>query len=265
MKTLTIANQKGGVGKSAIACQLTYYIALKLGKSILFIDFDHQQNSTNRFKEGKIAEISSVESNKILTDSHVELEDSNFLVLSGNYDILIDLEKAGEEKRDTYVQNLYQFIQDNSENFDYCIIDTNPSPDIRQLSALMTSDFLLSPIQPNSEALEGLSRLLTHPEIGLKNIQENVNTGLEFIGLLPNLHDLKKVRQNEKLKELIETYPDLMIKVGRKFPSIKNRAALSDAQDEGIPIWMLSKGRGRIHWSEIKPIFDKIIKKMGAK
>jgi chromosome partitioning protein len=263
MKTLTIANQKGGVGKSAIAVQLAYYINLILGKSVLFIDFDHQENSGVSFEDGEIAEISSINASQLFTDKSVQLENSNFLILSGDYDELLALEKQGEKKHNIYAQNLAQFLDDNAEYFDYCIIDTAPNPDVRQLSPLIVSDFLLSPIDLNKQSMMGLSKLLKHPNTGVEFIQKSVNEKLVFLGLLPNKHNVKNSKQNMNLKELKSLYSHLMIKVGRKYPSIKNRSGMADAQDEGVPIWKLSKRRGRQHWSEIKPIFEQIIKKMG--
>ena len=67
MKTLVLANQKGGVGKSAVAVQFAYYLADVLKKRVLVIDFDHQRNTSKAIRTGGLATVSAITSSRLLT------------------------------------------------------------------------------------------------------------------------------------------------------------------------------------------------------
>ena len=67
------------------------------------------------------------------------------------------------------------------------MIDTNPNPDIRVIAALASADFVLSPMQLNQEAMDGVSGLLNHERVGLRKIKAVLNAKLVLIGLLPTL------------------------------------------------------------------------------
>jgi chromosome partitioning protein len=86
-----------------------------------------------------------------------------------------------------FARNLRAFLTRMGPLFDLCVIDTNPSPDIRVIAALASADFVLSPIQLNQEAMEGVHSLLNHDRAGVRKIKAVLNGKLELVGLLPTI------------------------------------------------------------------------------
>ncbi|HBR50988.1 MAG TPA: ParA family protein, partial [Nitrospira sp.] len=181
MKTLVLANQKGGVGKTAIACQLGYFLVEMLKKRVLIIDLDHQGNTSKNIGTSKLATISSITANQLLTEPVTTIEGGTFVVIPSHGDLL-KLERR-EEDHNQFANNLRLFLNEMDDRFDVAIIDTNPNPDIRVLASLVVGDFVLSPIQLNQEAVDGIAALRAQ----VLKIQSTLNKDLRFIGLLPNL------------------------------------------------------------------------------
>jgi len=168
MKTLVLANQKGGVGKSAVAVQFAYYLADVLKKRVLVIDFDHQRNTSKAIRTGGLATVSAITSSRLLTSKTdaASIEHADFVLVPGDAE-LIKMEKQAAE-HNKFATNLYTFLADIADRFDVCVIDTNPNPDIRQLASLVVGDFVLSPLQLNQEAIDGIGDLLNHDNIGIR-------------------------------------------------------------------------------------------------
>lgn len=263
MKTLVLANQKGGVGKSAIAVQLAYYFALVLEKRVLVIDFDHQRNSSKAIRTGGLAEVSSITSSQILT-GRVDPERINhaeFVLLAGDGD-LIKMEKQAAE-HNAFATNLMHFLADIGDRFDVCIIDTNPNPDIRQLASLVVGDYVLSPLQLNQEAIDGIGDLLNHENIGIRKIQATINKKLDLIGILPNIVEPTPF-QRDNFRDLSAAFARLLIPLDNGFAAIKKTTAVPEAQAAGVPVWKIGKTSARTAWAHMRPVFSKIASHMGV-
>ena len=129
MKTLVLANQKGGVGKTAIACQLGYFLVEMLKKRVLIIDLDHQGNTSKNIGTSRLATISSITANQLLTEPVTTIEGGTFVVIPSHADLL-KLERR-EEDHNQFANNLQLFLNEMDDRFDVAIIDTNPNPDIK--------------------------------------------------------------------------------------------------------------------------------------
>lgn len=92
MKTLLLANQKGGVGKSAIACQLAHYLTDKRGKRVLVIDLDHQANTTKALRGSGVVSVSNTSAAASLSEKGASVEDAPFVLMPAT-DELRKLEK----------------------------------------------------------------------------------------------------------------------------------------------------------------------------
>ncbi|MEW9810191.1 MAG: ParA family protein (plasmid) [Candidatus Symbiodolus clandestinus] len=261
MKTLVLANQKGGVGKSAIACQLAYYFRENLKQRVLMIDLDHQGNSSKVMRLGGIPQIASLSSSHIFLNPDCQIDDADFVAVVADSSTLLKMEKQAEQ-HNTFASNLYSFLKNVSDKFDVCVIDTNPNPDIRQLSALVVCNYVLSPIQLNQEAIDGIGGLLNHENVGIRKIQATINRDLKLIGILPNLVE-PTTFQRENLGELVRHFSKLLIPLAEGMAAIKKTTAIPEAQALGIPIWKLSKTSARDAWVHIRPIFGKIAETMG--
>jgi chromosome partitioning protein len=259
MKTLVFANQKGGVGKSALAVQYAYYLALDAEKRVIVIDMDHQRNSTSALTKGGFASVAEITSVQVLNDKDAAVEKAAFVLVPGDRD-LIKMEKfAGEHN--AYATNLFNFLERINDEYDVCIIDTNPNPDIRQLASLVVTDYVVSPLQLNQEAIDGIGDLLNHSNIGIRRIQETLNEKLHFLGVLPNLVEPTPF-QKENLHDLSKAYSKLMIPLDKGFAAIKKTTAIPEAQAVGLPVWHLKKTSARSAWAQIRPIFQRLTKNM---
>ncbi|WP_424196641.1 ParA family protein (plasmid) [Ampullimonas aquatilis] len=263
MKKLVLANQKGGVGKSAIAVQFAYYL-VKSGLRVLFIDFDHQKNSTNPIIKSGKAELAPFSSSDLLQGAYPRGYNSQkpFLLIGGD-DNLSALERKPDSHNE-YVSTLHNYLREVDREFDVCILDTNPNPDIRYAAALITSDFLLSPVMLNQEALDGIVGLLNHPRYGFIKIQKVMNKQLQLIGILPNLVEATPF-QKENFKSLVKTYSSLLIMIDQsvnQFAFIPNRTAIPEAQASGEFIAEMKKTSARDAWRLVYPSFHAIAKKM---
>ncbi|MGH1472683.1 MAG: ParA family protein [Cellvibrionaceae bacterium] len=256
MKVFTLANQKGGVGKSAVATQFSYFCVDKRLLRVLFIDGDHQGNSSKAIAKSGFFDIASFTAADIF-EGNVGIVTGGGSVLVKSSPELAKLEKFGE-KHNSYATNLNAFLDSVSGMFDLCIIDTNPNPDIRLTAALVLSDFVLSPIVLNQEAIDGIGALSQN----IANIRAKMNNKLHMIGLLPNIVENKPFQQNN-LKEIIKNYPSLLMKMGNaKFALIPNRTAIPEAQANGEPIWKSKKSSSRQATKDILPVFERLCEVM---
>jgi chromosome partitioning protein len=151
-------------------------------------------------------------------------------------------------------------LKNGSGQIVVCIIETNPNPDIRTISALIVADFALSPIQLNQEALDGIGALYSL----INQIKGSVNKNLTFLGILPNMVENTPF-QRQNLTDLIAQAGKLLVQTGKGFASIKNRTAISESQAQGKPIWKLGKTSANDCWKEVRPVFEKISGLMGIK
>ncbi|MFP1133178.1 ParA family protein [Asticcacaulis sp. W401b] len=264
MKTLVFANQKGGVGKSAITTQLAFYLQ-SLGLRVLVIDLDHQGNTSRPLADsGRVT---------VASGTAADLLDGTLgaASLQGNFDLVpshvaLTLCERKADQHNHMASNLSDFLSSVCD-FDVCLIDTNPNPDIRYVSALVSADYVLAPIQLNQEAIEGLAGLVQHPQFGLERIRSVLNPKLVFIGILPNLVEPTPFQRTN------------MVAVTRRFGSrllrrehngqveygfIPKRSAIAEAQAEAVFLPDLKKTSARDAWKEIQPVFDMILSAMGV-
>jgi hypothetical protein len=117
----------------------------------------------------------------------------------------------------------------------------NPNSDIRVIAALASADFVLSPIQLNQEAMDGVSGLLNHERVGLRKIRAVLNSKLVLIGLLPTLVEPTPF-QKANFLQVIQQYHPLMIRIGDgpgDFASLPCRLCIAVARAEGavLRVW----------------------------
>jgi chromosome partitioning protein len=264
MKTLVLANQKGGVGKSAVATLLTHYLA-QLGKRVLAIDFDHQGNFSYPLTLSKRAQVADFSSDSLLTTSGLRLPEAPFVVVPAG-DELLWLEREAAQHT-PFARAFRAFTKAMDDRFDVCVIDTHPSPDIRLISALASTDYVLAPIQLNQESIDGVRNLLGHPRIGFLKIKALLNPKLDFIGLLPMMVEPTPF-QRANLRVLVERHLQLMLRIGEPpgtLASIPKRSAIAEAQAAGAVLWEMKKTAARDAWTEIRPTIAHLACVVGGK
>lgn len=284
MRTFVIANQKGGVGKSAIATQFAFHLAER-GLRVLVIDLDHQMNATAPITKSGLSQIAPFTASRLLEGAAGGLPDGHFVLVPGDA-VLSSLERQ-PQRHNGFVSALQAFLVDAAARFDVCILDTNPNPDIRYAAALITSDFVLSPVELNQEAIDGIASLLSHPRYGFYKIRQVMNPNLVLIGILPNLVEATPF-QRANLAQLISYHSKLLIDLPgngpKKYAFIPTRTAIAEAQAAGVPLWQLRqactptgsakprqgepvalpvRSAARDAWKEIRPAFVEISRRMG--
>ena len=257
MKTLVLANQKGGVGKSALATLLAHYFA-QHGRRTLAIDFDHQNNFAAPLVLSRRASDAAWSSDQLLTQSGVAVPRQPFVVVPAG-DGLLTLERQ-PALHTPFARNFRSFLEKAADDFDVCVVDTNPNPDIRVISALASADFVLSPRQLNQEAVDGVQQLLSHQRVGVYKIKALLNPKLHLIGLLPTLVEPTPF-QRANLLQVIGAYGELLIRIGSgpgECARIPKRSAIAEAQADGEVLWEMKKTAARDAWREIEPSIAKI-------
>jgi chromosome partitioning protein len=257
MKTLVLANQKGGVGKSAVATLLAHYLG-QLGQRVLAIDLDHQANFSQPLRLSRRATLAGFGADRLLAESVSALPVGDFVLVPGDPRLLM-LERQ-PDRHNAFATNLHRFLPAVASRFDVCVIDTNPNPDIRVIAALASADFVLSPIQLNQEAMDGVGALLNHDRVGVRKIKALLNPKLHLIGLLPVMVEPTPF-QRANFVQIVQQYHPLLIRIGDgpgSFASIPRRSAIAEAQAHGEVLWEMKKTAARDAWREIEPSLNAI-------
>ena len=257
MKTLVLANHKGGVGKSAVATLLAHFFVQR-SLRVLAIDLDHQGNFSNPLQLSGRATVAPVGAHAAMATSVSSLPSASMVLVPSERD-LIGLERQSA-LHTPFARNLRMFLTAMDRQFDVCVIDTNPNPDIRLIAALASTDFVLSPVQLTQEALDGLSALLNHERVGLRKIKAVLNPKLRLIGLLPSMVEATPF-QKANFVHVVQHYRSLMIPLSDRvgdIASLPKRTAIAEAQAAGAVLWEVKKTAARDAWKEIEPSLMRI-------
>ena len=252
MKTLVLANQKGGVGKSAVATLLSHYL-VQHGQRVLAIDLDHQGNFSKPLRLSKRPAVATCTADALITGSIGAFPSAAFVLVPSDR-ALLGLERQ-PVMHTPFACNFRAFLTSVDAQFDVCVIDTNPNPDIRLIAALASADFVLSPIQLNQEAVDGVHGLLNHDRVGVHTIKALLNPKLQLIGLLPTLVEPTPF-QRGNFVQVVQMYGSLLIQLGTvpgAFALMPRRSAIAEAQASGEVLWKMKKTAARDAWKEIEP------------
>ena len=229
-RTIAIANQKGGVGKTTTAINLSACLAEK-GKKVLAVDMDPQGNMTSGLGVDK----DSVENtiyNLIIGESKMEevlIKDvlENLDIIPTNIDLSgAEIELLDVEEKEYIVRNEIDKIKDN---YDFIIIDCPPSLSMLTINAMTTADSVLVPIQCEYYALEGLSQLIHTVEL----VRDRLNPKLTIEGVVFTMYD---ARTNLSL-QVVENVKDNLEQTIYK-TIIPRNVRLAEAPSYGLPINM---------------------------
>jgi len=258
MKTLVLANHKGGVGKSAVATLLVQSFAFR-GLRVLAIDLDHQGNFSKPLRLGHRLAVAPSTSDMVMTTSVSSLPEGASVLIPSS-PALIGLERQAA-LHTSFARSLRKFLVAMDARFDVCVIDTNPNPDIRMIAALASADFVLSPVQLTQEAMDGITALLNHDRVGLRKIKALLNPRLHFIGLLPTMVEASPFQKANMLK-VVEHYRSLLIPLSDRLGDIASfpkRTAIAEAQAAGALLWEVKKTAARDAWKEVEPSVARIV------
>ncbi len=227
-KVIAIANQKGGVGKTTTAVNLSSCLAAAEFRTCL-IDMDPQANSTSGLGFDKsVIDLSVYDSliGRCSLKEVVKPTDLKYLNLVASSISLVgaEVELVNMMSRETRLKKLVQEIRDD---YDYIIIDCPPSLGLLTINTLTASDSVIIPIQCEYYALEGLSQLVNT----IKLVQENLNPNLKIEGAVLTMYD-GRLNLAKQVSDEVRKYFE-----GKVYNTVISRnVRLSEAPSFGKPI-----------------------------
>ncbi|HXN06081.1 MAG TPA: AAA family ATPase [Nitrospiria bacterium] len=236
-RIIAIANQKGGVGKTTTAVNLSASLAI-LEKRILLVDTDPQGNATSGVGIDKKQEhltlynVFSQQNN--LSEVIQETEINHLKIVPSNGDLVgAEIELIQYPNRE-YI--LKQALEKVASDFDYILIDCPPSLGLLTVNALVAADSVFIPVQCEYYAMEGLTQLLKTIQL----IHKSLNPALEIEGLLLTMFDARNNLCNQVVEEIRKHFQDKVLNC-----TIPRNIALAEAPSHGKPVILyniLSKG-----------------------
>jgi len=227
-RIIALANQKGGVGKTTTAINLSAALA-RNGKRVLLVDADPQANASSglgidiRELEATIYEclVNGITAKEAIIETEVE----NLHIIPSHIDLVgAEIEMLNLPDRERLLQRVLQPVR---SEYDYILIDCSPSLGLITVNALTVADSVIIPVQCEFFALEGIAKLLNT----IKIIKSQLNPGLNIMGFVLTMYDNRLRLSNQVLDEVRRHFGDLVFQT-----VIARNVRLSEAPSHGQTI-----------------------------
>lgn len=229
-RTIAVANQKGGVGKTTTTINLSASLAAK-GKKVLVIDMDPQGNTTSGFGIDK-NDLENTVYELILGECSIQeclmrnIVDNVSMIPSNVNLAAAEIELIGVDKKEFILKNEVDWIRDQ---YDFVVIDCPPSLSMLTVNAMTTADTVLVPIQCEYYALEGLSQLIHTVNL----VRERLNPTLNIEGILFTMYDSRTNLSTQVVENVKNHLNQRIYKT-----MIPRNIRLAEAPSYGMPISM---------------------------
>ncbi|MBN1471367.1 MAG: ParA family protein [Syntrophaceae bacterium] len=244
-KIICIANQKGGVGKTTTAINLSASLAAAEKKTLL-IDGDSQGNSTsgigadrNSFETANLyhAMIGQVPLQEVIIKTAIP----HLEIVPSNQDLIgIEVEFVGLEEKENRLKHLLNALD---SHYDFIVIDCPPSLGVMTVNALVAADYLIVPLQCEYFAMEGLGYLLNT----VKLVKANLNPRLALGGILLTMFDQRNLLSHRVSDDVRKHFGSKVFKT-----VIPRNVRLSECPSHGLPIILYDiKSRGALAYMEM--------------
>ncbi|MCK4767622.1 MAG: ParA family protein [Desulfobacula sp.] len=230
---ISVANQKGGVGKTTTSVNLSAALA-KIGKKVLLVDCDSQANATTGMGIDKLALEYSLYHGLI---GEAGVDDiicltmlPKLMMIPADIDLIgFEIEMVPVKDRE---KKLKDFLEPVKERYDYIIIDCPPALSLLTLNAFTASDAVLIPLQSEFYALEGLGQLLDT----IKRVKSSFNPGLKIKGILLTMYDKRTNLAKHVVEDARKYFKDMVFKT-----KIPRNVKLGEAPSYGLPVILYDK------------------------
>lgn len=206
MKTISIANLKGGVGKTVTAINLAYLLAAEHGKKVLLVDNDQQGNSSQFFgvydyEKPSMSDIMELRTRAAKVIQHtgtpnLDIIPANLSLAEAEKRVLVDVSRPQQGR-------LQKVLGEVMDEYDYCIIDNAPSLGMCTINALVASDYIIIPAKIDKFTFDGVDSLLKQAQ----SVKEYYNARLSLLGTLITSYRRNEVsRQGAQWLQQAEKY-----------------------------------------------------------
>lgn len=241
MKTISIVNQKGGVGKTTTALSLAAALA-EMGKRVLLVDLDPQRNATTTLAGGEYDGLSindmiyfAVRGLPYYPEDYIRCSDKEHIHYIAAVSDLVTAPSILANGRDSSRVLAGIFGSEYfAARYDYIIIDDKPSLDLLVVNSLVASDEIIIPVLPEDFAMDGMSDL----KETVKQIRQTINPNLGVNGILISRANLARKTTKANIEGLRNLYKQLVYET-----IIPDYADIGHAQEQGVTVLQLKGSR----------------------